>query len=249
MSFARTSRAKVRWNADRAFARRTEETSAFDEPIRVHRKEPQERKILLSPDDERERLPIASDGELRNWLDQNHSTSDSVWLVTWKKSSDGPYVPRRQVLEALLAYGWIDSLPRKLDAERTMLLVSRRKPGSSWSKVNKDIVKALLSSGGMEAPGLAAVKQARSDGSWDRLDEVEALVVPPDLASALAAIPEARMYFDAFPPSSRRGILEWIQNAKRPDTRARRVAETAEKAARNIKANHPAGRDRGPSRT
>lgn len=196
--------------------------------------------------DGKAQLEVRTAAELVAWLRANNRQRESVWLVTWKKSSGGPHVPRRSILEALLAYGWIDSLPRKLDDERTMLLISPRQPGSSWSKVNRDIVEDLDERGALRAPGRRAVEQAKADGSWSRLDEVEQGLVPDDLAEALERTPKARAHFDRFPRSSRRGILEWIQSAKRPEARARRVAETAEKAARNIKANHPKGRDRGP---
>lgn len=197
---------------------------------------------------DRERVEARTVGELRGWLRKHHRQRASVWLVTWKKGrGDSPYIPRRKVMEALLSYGWIDSLSRKLDDDRTMLLISRRKVGSSWSKINRDIAEALMASGDMHKPGQNAVDLARQDGSWQRLTDVDKLAVPADLASALQQHTGARAFFDRFPPSSRRGILEWIQNAKRPETRARRVAETAQKAAENIKANHPRGRDRGPA--
>ena len=195
---------------------------------------------------ERERVEVRSASELRDWLRAHHERMDSVWLVTWKKSSGGRHVSRREVLEALLSYGWIDSLPRTLDQDRTMLLISRRRTGSSWSKVNRDIVESLISRDQMTTPGLDAVDRAKRDGSWRRLEEVDALLLPADLERALEERPPARAFFDRFPPSSRRGILEWIQSAKRAETRAGRIAQTAEKAARNVKANHPAGRDRGP---
>jgi uncharacterized protein YdeI (YjbR/CyaY-like superfamily) len=89
----------------------------------------------------------------------------------------------------------------------------------------------------MTAAGLAKVESSKQDGTWDALGEVEALVVPPDLGEALAANPTAESYFDAFPRSVKRAILEWIANAKRPETRARRISETVESAARNIRAN------------
>lgn len=98
----------------------------------------------------------------------------------------------------------------------------------------------------MTAAGQARIDEAKADGSWDALNEFDAMVVPRDLEAALAADPAADRRFAGFPPSSRRGILEWIGNAKAPETRARRIAETVAKARRNIKANHPAGRDAGP---
>ena len=196
--------------------------------------------------DDRQRLEVERLEQLRDWLRAHHAQGESIWLVTWKKSSGRPYLPRRQILETLLAYGWIDSVPRKLDTSRTMLLISQRRAGSSWSRLNKDIADELLRAGRMMKPGRAAVDRAKRDGSWERLDEVQRLVVPDDLAEALASVPRARELFDRFPPSSRRGILEGIQSAKRRETRARRVLETARKAGDNIKAHHPKGRDQGP---
>jgi uncharacterized protein YdeI (YjbR/CyaY-like superfamily) len=152
------------------------------------------------------------------------------------------------VVDEALCFGWIDSLPRRLDADRSMLLLSPRKPGSGWSKVNKDKVARLTADGRMAPAGLAKVEAAKADGSWARLDAVDALAEPDDLVAALDADPAARANFDAFPRSSRRGILEWIVNAKRPETRAARIATTVALASENRKANHPAGRDAGPRR-
>ncbi len=129
-----------------------------------------------------------------------------------------------------------------------MLLISPRKAGSNWSRVNKKIVAKLEAEGNMAPAGKAVVAQAKLDGSWSRLDDVEKLVIPDDLAQALDGVPDARELFERFPPSSKRAILEWILNAKQPSTRARRIAETAVKAGKNIKANHPKGRDLGPGR-
>ncbi len=95
----------------------------------------------------------------------------------------------------------------------------------------------LLAAGLMTPAGLAKVEAAKLDGTWNALDEVENLTIPSDLASALAADPTAQTYFNAFPRSVKRAILEWIANAKRPETRARRISETVELAAKNIRAN------------
>lgn len=187
-----------------------------------------------------ERVTVASRAELRAWLAANHDRDEAIWLVTFKKGGGRPHVPWSDVVDEALCFGWIDSLPRKLDAERTMLLLSPRRPGSRWSRINRDKVERLTAAGLMTPAGAA-----KADGSWQALDTVDALLVPDDLAAALAGHPPAAARFAAFSPSSRRGILEWIAAARRPDTRARRITETAELAARNIKANHPAGRDRG----
>jgi uncharacterized protein YdeI (YjbR/CyaY-like superfamily) len=146
-------------------------------------------------------------------------------------------VPYDDLVEEALAFGWVDSLPRKLDDERTMLLMSPRKPGSNWSAVNKGRVEKMTAAGRMHPAGQAKVDQAKADGSWTALDAVERLEVPEDLRAAFDARPGAAAAWDGFPRSVRRGVLEWILNAKTPATRAKRVSETAEKAARGERAN------------
>ncbi|WP_240694851.1 YdeI family protein [Cryobacterium sp. SO1] len=132
--------------------------------------------------------------------------------------------------------GWVDSKPQKLDDERTMLYFSPRKPTSAWSRPNKIRVEALRAAGLILPAGEAAIAHAISNGSWALLDEVEDLIVPPDLAEAFEENPPARANWDQFPPSARRGILEWIVQAKRPQTRAARILETAQLASRNQRA-------------
>ncbi len=148
-------------------------------------------------------------------------------------------MPYDDIVEEALAHGWVDSLPRALDDERTQLLVTPRRPASNWSRANKQRIERLEHAGLMADAGRAAVEVARRNGSWTALDEVEDLVEPDDLATALDADPDARRHFDAFPRSVKRGILEWILNAKRDDTRHRRISETTRLAARDVRANHP----------
>lgn len=173
----------------------------------------------------------------RRWLSANHSRSTGIWLVTWRKDSGRSHLPYDAVVEEALCFGWIDSKPRKLDAARTMLWIAPRKPGSGWSRANKQRIERLLAAGRIAPPGLARIEAARRDGSWSKLDAVEDLVVPEDLAVALAALPPAAARFAEFPRSVRRGILEWIGNAKRAETRSARVRETAVLAARGERAN------------
>ncbi|MEL6670196.1 MAG: YdeI/OmpD-associated family protein, partial [Bacteroidota bacterium] len=172
--------------------------------------------------------------------------TESVWLVKWKKNSGMPYFSYDEMVDELIAFGWVDSLPRKLDERQTMCRISPRNPKSNWSKVNKDRVERLLRKGRMHPAGLALVEQAKENGTWTFLDDVEQLIIPPDLESALSANKQAAFYFERFPKSSKRGILEWIKNAKRAPTRKSRIEETVNKATLNIKANHPKGRDAGP---
>ena len=175
--------------------------------------------------------------EWRAWLAENHARSAGVWLITYKKGSGKPRLTYGESVEEALCFGWVDSKPRKLDDERTMLWFAPRKPGSGWSALNKERVQRMIVQGLMAPAGMTKVEAAQQDGSWNALDAVEALEIPPDLETALASHGSARQNFDAFPRSVKRGILEWIVNAKRPATRARRVEETARLAGENVRAN------------
>jgi uncharacterized protein YdeI (YjbR/CyaY-like superfamily) len=184
-----------------------------------------------------ERVEIASAEELRAWLSEHHATSPGCWLVTWKKGR-GPYLPYADLVRELLCFGWIDSKGQKVDDDRTSLLITPRRPGGGWSRVNKEHLEVLLAEPGrMHPAGLAAIEQAKADGSWTRLDAVETLAEPEDLGAALDAVPGARTEWDAFPRSTRRAILEWISSAKRDATRAQRVERTVSEAAAGRRAN------------
>ncbi|MFZ4509079.1 MAG: YdeI/OmpD-associated family protein [Fimbriimonas sp.] len=167
----------------------------------------------------------------------NHETSPGIWLVTYKKGASESFLDYNTVVEEALCFGWVDSLPRSLDESKTMLYFAPRKPKSGWSKLNKDRVERILAAGKMQPAGLAKIEAAKLDGSWSKLDAVDALEVPDDLANALGGYPQARENWDQFPPSTRRGILEWILNAKRPETRRQRVEETVRLAGLNERAN------------
>ncbi|PZO13214.1 MAG: hypothetical protein DCF26_17260 [Burkholderiales bacterium] len=178
-----------------------------------------------------------SRAEWRAWLVAHHARAAGVWLITYKVATGQPRVTYDESVQEGLCVGWIDSKPNKLDAQRSMLWFAPRKLGTGWSAPNKARVLLLEAAGLMLPAGQAKVDAARADGSWNALDAVEALAIPDDLALALAAYPEAPAHFAAFPRSAKRGILEWIQNARRTETRATRVAETARLAARNERAN------------
>ncbi len=192
------------------------------------------------------KVVIEKIGDLRTWLKANHNKSESIWLVKWKKGSGKPYIDYDSIVDELICFGWVDSLPRNLDKQKTMLRISPRNPKSNWSKLNKERVARLDKLSKMEPSGWAMVEVAKANGAWSFLDDVEQLIEPLDLKKALDNKRQARFFFDRFPPSSKRGILEWIKNAKQTSTREQRITETVEKAAINIKANHPKGRDAGP---
>lgn len=179
-----------------------------------------------------QKVQVSSSQELRSWLAEHYDQPDSVWLVTFKKHTGGAYVSRDQVLDELLCFGWIDGIRRKLDADRTMQLISPRQV-QHWAKSYKDRAARLIDEGRMEAPGLESIRRSKESGLWDFLDDVDALIVPVDLAEALDALPEARRHFDAFPPANRRFVLRWIKLARKPETRQKRIARMAELASRN----------------
>lgn len=180
--------------------------------------------------------------EWRAWLAENHEQAANVWLIRYKKAARKPTFSYDDAVEEALCFGWIDSLPRKLDDERSMLYFAPRKPGSGWSRVNKARIERMLTAGQMMPAGRAKIEAAKADGSWTALDAIENLEIPDDLAAAFANYPPSGDHFEAFPRSVKRGILEWISTAKRPATRAKRVQETAQRAQHNERANQWRGR-------
>lgn len=160
-------------------------------------------------------------------------------MVTYKTGSSKPHVSYDDIADEAIAHGWVDSQPRKLDAERSQLHVTPRKPKSTWSRVNKQRVSRLEDAGLMTEAGRAAVALAKDSGAWSALDDVENLVEPVGLRTQLDANADARRYSDAFPRSTKRAILEWIGTAKTDATRDKRIDETARLAASDIRANQP----------
>lgn len=173
----------------------------------------------------------------RDWLLAHEDDTDGVWLVSWKKATGRPAVPYAEAVEEGLCVGWIDSRPGKLDEERSLLWFAPRRNGSAWSRPNKERVARLSAAGLMRPRGAAIVAAAQRDGSWNRLDDVEDLVEPDELRAALDADPTARAAWDNFPRSAKRGILEWIVQAKRPETRTARVGTTVSEAHAGRRAN------------
>lgn len=168
-------------------------------------------------------VEVRSAEALGAWLEAHHGQAESIWLVTFRKG-EPDYLPYAAIVEEALAYGWIDSLPRALDARRTMVRLSPRKAGSAWSAANRARVAQLIAQNRMRPAGLAKVEAAKADGSWDRLKDAEAGVPPPDFAQVLRADAEAEAGFDALTPAARKRLLEALLGAKRAETRARRIA-------------------------
>jgi uncharacterized protein YdeI (YjbR/CyaY-like superfamily) len=173
----------------------------------------------------------------RAWLEANHAAASGVWLVTFRAASGRPALEYGVSVEEALCFGWVDSRGGKVDDLRSKLYFAPRRPTSGWSASNKERVERLIAEGRMAPAGLAAIERAKANGSWTALDAVERLEVPPDLAAAFAERPPAADMWDAFPKSARRAILLWISGAKRPGTRAARIAETATMAQRGERAD------------
>lgn len=170
----------------------------------------------------------------RAWLAEHHATSDGVWLSRWKPSTGRPTFGYEEMVAEALAVGWIDGQAWAPDPETTLLWFTRRRPRSVWSRLSKERVARLAAAGRMQPAGTAAVAAAQADGSWTVLDEVEDLVLPADLAAALDARPGARGHWDAASPGARKAVLRRLVDAKRPETRAARVEEAADLAARGV---------------
>lgn len=186
---------------------------------------------------EREQVEVTSRADWRAWLERHHEGKPGAWVVTYKKDSGGPYVPYDDIVEEALAFGWVDSTSRRLDERRSQLYCAPRKSGSNWSRSNRARIEKLTEAGLMTPAGQAKVDEAKASGAWLAIEDAEAGIEPGDLKAELDAVPAARRHWDAFPRSAKRGILEWIGNAKRPQTRARRIEETVRLAAEDIRAN------------
>jgi uncharacterized protein YdeI (YjbR/CyaY-like superfamily) len=179
----------------------------------------------MSPDGKEVLVP-SSRGGWRRWLVSNAERTDGLWIVYRKKASslEGPVYD--DLVEEALCFGWIDSRLRRLDDDRLIQWFSPRRSGGLWSAVNKERVARLMASGHMTERGQGAIDQAKADGSWSQLDDVDALIVPPDLRTALQAVPEAEAAYEGLGDSVKKQYLWWIHSAKRTTTRSSRIDET-----------------------
>ncbi len=165
-------------------------------------------------------------------------------MVTYKKKIPDKYVSYDVIVEEALCFGWVDGGTGRVDDLRTKLLVAPRRPKSTWSRLNKERVARLIKEGLMTPAGMAKIDAAKANGSWTSIDDVENLEEPPDFVAAFRRNKTARKHWESFAPSSRKGILGWIKQAKRPETRATRIAETVRLAAMNLRVNYPEAKGR-----
>jgi len=172
-------------------------------------------------------LPIllfAGPAELESWLDENHESAEGVWLKIAKKGAPEPSVTYREALEVALCFGWIDSQKQGLDETHFLQRFTPRRPRGRWSKINREKAEALIEAGRMRPAGLAEVEAAKADGRWEAAYEGQkSAKVPPDLQRELGANPAAAKFFDSLDSANRYAILYRLDEAKKPETRQRRL--------------------------
>jgi uncharacterized protein YdeI (YjbR/CyaY-like superfamily) len=170
-------------------------------------------------------LPFSSRDEWAAWLEVNHASEpDGIWVKFAKKASGLPTITYEEARDTALCYGWIDGLVRSLDETSYLQRFTPRRSRSKWSKINRDIATRLIETGEMKPAGLAEVERAKADGRWDAAyDSPRTMSVPEDLAKALGKNPKAKAAFDALTRAQRYTILYNVHEAKRPETRVRRI--------------------------
>jgi len=169
----------------------------------------------------------------RKWLDEHHQTETAVWLVYDK--GPGRKLAWADIVQEALCYGWIDSKPGKVSETQSKLYISKRKPKSVWSKINKAHIEEMISKGLMQPAGQRAIDRAKDNGSWDALTLSDNLVYPPELEAAFELEPDAKKNFEAFSESSRRNTLQWIYDARTEPTKLARITQLIESARHNIR--------------
>lgn len=173
----------------------------------------------------------------REWLEKNHQSKQSVWLVYYRLSTKIPSLSWSEAVDEALCFGWIDSTKKTIDKERYMQYFSRRKPKSIWSKVNKEKVAKLIKNKLMTKAGFESIERAKENGTWSIMDAVEALIIPEDLSIALGEQEGSLEFFQSRSKSTQKGMLYWLVSAKRMETREKRIAEIVGLAALGILPN------------
>ena len=171
-----------------------------------------------------------------SWLRKNHASCEGAWLLIAKAGAEVPTVTYAQAVEVALCYGWIDGQKKALDAHHWLQRFTPRRARSLWSKTNRAKAEALVQSGRMQPSGMAQIEQARADGRWDQAyDGGKTAVVPPDLAAAFEATPEAHAFFSRLDGVNRYAVLWRVQTARTPQTRSRRIETLVAMLARGEK--------------
>lgn len=176
-----------------------------------------------------------SRADWRKWLVKNHETKQSVWLLFYNKKSEKVSISWSDAVNEALCFGWIDSKKQTIDEFSYRQYYSKRKPNSTWSKINKEKIEQLVKNGLMSKSGLKSIEIAKQNGFWTILDEVEQLIVPKDLKEVLTSYNNAFEYFDSQSKSSKKMLLYWVASAKRPKTRQKRIEEISKLASNGQK--------------
>ncbi len=172
-------------------------------------------------------LYVTDRDQWRHWLSEHHDAEAGIWLVFYKKATSKPTLDYEAAVEEALCFGWIDSIIKRIDAERYVRKFTPRNDKSNWSALNKKRVGKMMRAGKMTEPGRAKIKAAKKNGSWNKDGKTSrSLGVPVEFAEALAGNRKAREYFEKLSPTYRRHYLGWITAAKRPETKKRRVNES-----------------------
>jgi uncharacterized protein YdeI (YjbR/CyaY-like superfamily) len=183
-----------------------------------------------------ETVTFASAEAFEAWLGENHAASPGIWLKLRKKGPEVVALDYPQALEVALCYGWIDGQKATFDDQWWLQRFTPRRPGSRWSKINRDKATALVEQGRMRPPGQAEIDRARADGRWEAAyDGARTATVPEDLAAALAAVPAAAAFFETLDRRNRYAVLYRVQDAKKAETRARRIEKFVAMLARGEK--------------
>ena len=174
----------------------------------------------------------------RKWLFENSSVKHAVWVVFYKKGCNIPSISWIDAVDEALCFGWIDSKKIKIDDQKSHHYFSKRKANGTWSKINKDKIEKLMLENRMTSQGLESVQKAKKNGSWNLLDDVEALIIPTDLQIAFEKEPKAFEFYSALSKTNKKNILLWMVMAKLPETRIKRINTIIECALLNRKPPH-----------
>ncbi|RPJ24995.1 MAG: bacteriocin-protection protein [Chloroflexi bacterium] len=181
-------------------------------------------------------IPFESKKKWADWLAKQHDKSAGVWLKLSKKDSGIPSVTRDEALDIALCYGWIDGQGKSFDDKYWLQKFTPRRPKSIWSKINTEKVERLIASGEMKPAGLKAIEAAKQDGRWEAAySSQKNITVPEDFQAALDKNKKAKTFFATLNGANRYAILFRIHNAKKPETRAKRIQQFVEMLERGEK--------------
>jgi uncharacterized protein YdeI (YjbR/CyaY-like superfamily) len=165
--------------------------------------------------------------EWRNWLSQNHSSNDGIWMIFYKKETGKPTIPYEDAVEEALCFGWIDSTVKSVDEEKYLRKFTPRNDKSVWSALNKKRIEKVIREGRMTEAGLTKIRTAKENGHWDKADRpYPVLTISQEFEEELNKNLRAKENFEKLAPTYRNQYNSWINAAKRPETREKRIKES-----------------------